>query len=172
MKENKTNIYLIGPMGAGKTSVGRYIATKLDKQFCDSDQEIERRTGATLSWIYDIEGMDGFREREKNVIDELTQMQNIVLSTGGGCVENEEIRDFLRKRGVVIYMEVSLETQLRRLKRDKKRPLLQAGNPEEVLIKLWEERQPCYDMIADFTVETDHQSVREVCDEILNWLQR
>jgi shikimate kinase len=170
MKTGKSSIFLIGPMGAGKTSVGKYLASHLNKEFVDSDQEIEKRTGASLTWIYDLEGMEGFRQREMNMIDELSLRENIVLSTGGGCVEVPEIREFLRQRGVVVYMEVSLETQLKRLKRDKKRPLLQAGNPQDVLIKLWEEREPFYEEIADYTVVTDHRSVRDVCEDILAWL--
>lgn len=157
-------------MGAGKTSVGRYLAQQLNKDFYDSDLEIEKKTGVSLTWIYDLEGMTGFRQREMKTIDELSSLSNIVLSTGGGCVETPEVREFLRQRGVVIYMEVSLDTQLNRLKRDKKRPLLQGENPQEVLIKLWEEREPIYEGIADFTVITDDRSVRDVCDDILAWL--
>lgn len=170
MRSGKNSIFLIGPMGAGKTSVGKYLAAHLNKAFYDSDQEIEKRTGASLTWIYDLEGLEGFRRREINMIDELSQMSNIILSTGGGCVEASEIREYLKNRGIVVYMEVSLETQLKRLKRDKKRPLLQAGNPEAVLIKLWEEREPYYEEIADYTVVTDHRSVRDVCTDILTWL--
>lgn len=164
------NVFLIGPMGAGKTSVGRYLAKQLNKNFYDSDQEIEKKTGVSLTWIYDLEGLAGFRQREMKVIDELSLLSNIVLSTGGGCVETPEVRDFLHQRGIVIYMEVSLQTQLNRLKRDKKRPLLQGENPQEVLIRLWEEREPYYENIADFTVMTDDRSVHDVCEEILGWL--
>lgn len=170
MKIGRNNIFLVGPMGAGKTSVGRYLAKQLNKDFYDSDQEIEKKTGVSLTWIFDIEGMDGFRQREMKAIDELSSLTNIVLSTGGGCVETPEVREFLRQRGTVIYMEVSLETQLNRLKRDKKRPLLQGDNPQEVLIKLWEEREPYYENIADFTVITDNRSVQDVGDDILTWL--
>lgn len=171
MKTNQSNIFLIGPMGAGKTSVGRYLAQQLNKDFYDSDQEIEKKTGVSLTWIYDLEGLDGFRQREMKVIDELSSLTNIVLSTGGGCVESPEVQDYLKKRGVVIYMEVTLETQLSRLKRDKRRPLLQGENPQEVLIRLWEEREPIYENIADFTVITDERSVRDVCEDILQWLR-
>lgn len=170
MTIGKANIFLIGPMGAGKTSVGRYLAKYLNKDFYDSDQEIEKKTGVSLTWIYDLEGITGFRQREMNVIDELSSLSNIVLSTGGGCVETPEVREYLRQRGTVIYMEVSLATQLNRLKRDKKRPLLQGDNPQEVLIRLWEEREPYYENIADFTTITDERSVQDVCDEILGWL--
>lgn len=170
MKQARANIFLIGPMGAGKTSVGRYLAKQLKKDFYDSDEEIEKKTGVNLAWIFDLEGMQGYRLREMAVIDELSALSNIVLSTGGGCVETPEVREFLHKRGTVIYMEVSLKTQLNRLKRDKKRPLLQGENPQDVLIKLWEEREPYYEKIADFTVATDNRSVRDVCDDILTWL--
>ncbi len=171
MKKQRNNIFLIGPMGAGKTSVGRYLAQHLDMHFYDSDQEIEKKTGVSLTWVYDIEGMEGFRQREMRAIDELSRLNNIVLSTGGGCVETPEVRNFLRQRGIVIYMEVSLNTQLNRLKRDKKRPLLQGENPKEVLIAMWREREPIYEDIADFTVITDERSVRDVCNDILSWLE-
>lgn len=169
-KTNKNNIFLIGPMGAGKTSVGRYLAKQLQKDFYDTDEEIENRTGVSLSWIFDLEGMEGYRQREMRVIDELSKLSNIVLSTGGGCVETPEVRTYLQQRGTVIYMEVSLDTQLKRLKKDKKRPQLQGDNPQEVLIRLWEEREPHYEHIADFTVATDTRSVWDVCDDILRWL--
>lgn len=159
-------------MGAGKTSVGRTLARELSKVFYDSDQEIEKKMGASLTWIYDLEGLEGFRQRELKVIDDLSSMTSIVLSTGGGCVETPEVRDILTNRGLVIYMEVSLDTQLNRLKKDKKRPLLQGENPQDVLIKLWEEREPFYEDIADLTVITDNRSVRDVCDEILAALRK
>lgn len=170
MKTGRSNIFLIGPMGAGKTSVGRYLAKQLNKDFYDSDQEIEKKMGVSLTWIFDLEGMEGFRQREMKVIEELSSLSNIVLSTGGGCVETPEVREFLRQRGTVIYMEVTLETQLNRLKRDKKRPLLQGDDPQQVLIKLWEEREPFYERITDFTVITDNRSVQDVGNDILNWL--
>lgn len=171
MKTGRNNIFLIGPMGAGKTSVGRALAKQLNKDFYDTDEEIEKKTGVSLSWIFDLEGLEGYRQRELKIIDDLSSLSNIVLSTGGGCVETPEVRDYLRQRGTVIYMEVTLETQLNRLKRDKKRPLLQNENPQEVLIKLWEEREPFYEEIADFTVITDERSVRDVCADILAWLE-
>ena len=170
MNTLQSNIFLIGPMGAGKTSVGRYLARQLNKDFYDSDEEIEKKTGVSLSWLFDLEGMEGYRQREMNIIDDLSSLSNIVLSTGGGCVETSEVQAFLKQRGVVIYMEVTLETQLNRLKRDKKRPQLQGDNPQDVLVQLWKEREPIYENIADFTVITDNRSVRDVCTDILNWL--
>jgi len=172
MKTNQQNIFLIGPMGAGKTSVGRTLARELSKVFYDSDLEIEKKMGASLTWIYDIEGLEGFRQRELKVIDDLSSLTSIVLSTGGGCVETPRVREILSERGFVIYMEVALETQLNRLKKDKKRPLLQGENPQDVLIKLWEEREPFYEDIADLTVITDDRSVRDVCDEILTAIKK
>lgn len=170
MNKPLNNIFLVGPMGAGKTSVGRYLAKQLNKDFYDSDEEIEKKMGVSLSWIFDLEGMAGYRAREMKIIDELSALSNIVLSTGGGCVETPEVRDFLKQRGTVVYMEVSLETQLNRLKRDKKRPLLQGENPQEILIQLWKEREPIYENIADLSIVTDNRSVRDVCTDILAWL--
>lgn len=172
MKTEKKNIFLVGPMGAGKTSVARALARHLRKDCYDSDEEIENKTGVSLSWIFDLEGMDGYRQREMRIIDELSKLENIVLSTGGGCIETPQVREILQQRGIVIYMEVSLETQLNRLKRDKRRPQLQGENPQEVLIRLWEEREPIYENVADFEVATDKRSVRDVCDDILNWLKK
>lgn len=171
MTTGKSNIFLVGPMGAGKTSASRALAKQLKKDFYDSDAEIENKTGVSLSWVFDLEGMQGYRQREKLVIDELSQMQDIVLSTGGGCVETPKVCEYLQSRGVVVYMKLSLETQLKRLKRDKRRPVLQGDNPKEVLIRLWEEREPKYEEIADLTVDTDTRSVREVCSEIVRWLK-
>lgn len=170
MTIDKSNIFLVGPMGAGKTSVARALARLLHKRCYDSDDEIERKTGASLSWIFDLEGMQGYRQRELRVIDELSQLDNIVLSTGGGCIETPEVREILMQRGIVIYMEVSLQTQLTRLQRDKRRPQLQGENPQEVLIRLWEEREPIYENVADFTVITDERSVSDVCKDISFWL--
>lgn len=171
MKDAK-NVFLVGPMGAGKTTVGKFLAQRLNLHFHDSDDEIERNTGASLSWIFDIEGLEGYRNREMKALDHLSKLKNVVVSTGGGCVETPEVREFLKQRGIVVYMEVSLETQLRRLKHDKRRPLLQGDDREDVLIKLWEKREPYYEEIADFTVITDKRSIQDVCEEILNWLNK
>lgn len=172
MTMGKTSIFLVGPMGAGKTSVARRLARELHKTFYDSDEEIEKKMGASLSWIFDLEGMSGYRQREYKVIDELSQLPDIVLSTGGGCVETPEVRACLSERGMVVYMEVSLKTQLNRLKRDKRRPLLQGENPQEVLIRLWEEREPHYEHMADYIVVTDDRPLKAVCDDILTWLRK
>ena len=167
------NIFLIGPMGAGKTSVGRLLAKKLNKTFYDSDEEIEKRTGVSLLWLVDLEGMEGYRQRELAVLTELSQNNNVVISTGGECVDTKAVRDILQTRGKVIYMEVALDTQVRRLKRDKKRPILQQQDKEkeQVLTQIWGERIPHYEALADFTILTDMQSVQEVVSAIQKWLK-
>lgn len=170
MKIGRNNIFLIGPMGAGKTSVGRFLARQLHKDFYDSDEEVEKMTGAHLGWIFDMEGETGFRQREMKAIDALTKLSGIVLATGGGCVETPEVREFLRQRGVVVYLHVSLEIQIDRLKRDKKRPLLQGDDPQEVIIRMIHERESFYEKIADMTVMTDQRSVKDVSEDILAWL--
>lgn len=135
------NIFLIGPMGAGKSTIGRTVAKELKLDFFDSDLEIEERTGADLSWIYDLEGEDGFRKREIDVIDELTHKSNIVLATGGGVVDSKENRIALAGRGTVIYLCTSLEQQYERTKRDTKRPQLQKTDDlKKRLVELWNER--------------------------------
>ncbi|MDE5285678.1 MAG: shikimate kinase AroK, partial [Buchnera aphidicola] len=121
----KRNIFLIGPMGAGKSTIGRQLSQQLNIEFYDSDQEIEKRTGADINWVFDVEGESGFREREKKIINELTKKKGIVLATGGGTVKFREVRNILSSRGIVIYLKTTIEKQLLRTKRDKKRPLLQ-----------------------------------------------
>lgn len=165
------NIFLVGSMGAGKTSVGKFLAKSLNKKFLDSDSEIEKSTGVSLSWIFDIEGEKGFRERERKKIAELVQLNNIVLATGGGCVETSGVPESLRQHGLIIYLHVELPTQLRRLKKDKRRPQLQVDNPEMVLLDLWDKREACYENLADFQVLTDSRSVQDVCSDILRWLK-
>lgn len=165
----KRNIFLIGPMGAGKSTIGRHLADQLHLEFYDSDQEIERRTGADIAWVFDIEGEEGFRAREENVIADLTEKQGIVLATGGGSVIRKAVRNRLSARGIVVYLETTVDKQVARTQRDKRRPLLQnADNPESVLKDLAGERNPLYEEIADYTVRTDDQSARAVANEIIN----
>lgn len=162
-----TNIFLVGPMGAGKTTIGRQLAKELKKDFYDSDQEIEARTGADVAWIFDLEGEAGFRVREKKVIEELTNMQGIVLASGGGAVIEADNRKFLAGRGYVVYLKVSLEQQWDRTKRDKSRPMLQTPKPKEVLEELDAARDPLYTEIADKVILTDGRTIRSVCNEII-----
>ena len=120
----KRNIFLIGPMGAGKSTIGRQLAQQLSMEFVDSDNEIEQRAGADISWIFDVEGEEGFRKREERIINELTQRQGIVLSTGGGSVLSKDTRNYLSARGIVIYLKTTVDKQVERTLRDKKRPSL------------------------------------------------
>ncbi len=164
------NIFLIGPMGAGKSTIGRALAKELKLEFYDTDEVIEERSGATISWIFDVEGEDGFRRREQKIVDELTQKNNIVLATGGGVVTAPENRNALAGRGTVIYLKTSLAQQYERTKRDTKRPLLQTADLEERLESLREEREPLYEELADISFETDKLTVKAVATKIIKYL--
>ena len=148
----KRNIFLVGPMGAGKSTIGRHLADELHLDFFDSDQEIERRTGADIAWIFDLEGEDGFRKREENVINDLTDKQGIVLATGGGSIVTKAVRNRLSARGIVVYLQTTIDKQVARTQRDKRRPLLQNEDPEQVLRDLAEMRNPLYEEVADYIV--------------------
>lgn len=168
MLKGNRNVFLIGPMGAGKTTIGKQLAQALHLEFIDSDQEIEARTGAPIDWIFDIEGEAGFRVREKDVIAELSQRQGVVLATGGGAIADPENRTFLAGRGIVVYLETSIEQQLERTRRDKRRPLLQGNDdPEATLIELHKERDELYREIADIIVATNENSIKTVANKIV-----
>jgi shikimate kinase len=164
----KRNVFLVGPMGAGKSTIGRHLADELHLEFFDSDQEIERRTGADIAWIFDLEGEEGFRKREETVIHDLTDKQGIVLATGGGSIVSKIVRNRLSARGIVVYLQTTIDKQVARTQRDKRRPLLQNDDPEAVLRSLAEERNPLYEEVADYIVETDEQSARAVANQIIN----
>lgn len=168
------NLFLIGPMGAGKSTIGRQLAKDLKLEFYDADQEIEERSGANIAWIFDVEGEEGFRKREAQVIDELSQLQGIVLATGGGAILNAENRNRLAARGTVVYLQTTVEQQIRRTvsARDKRRPLLQNDIPEMTLKELMESRDPLYREIADVVVATDGRTVRAVAQEVIRLLER
>jgi len=157
-------------MGAGKTSVGKHLAKELKRDFLDSDKEIEDRTGVTIPTIFDIEGEAGFRRREHQIIDELTQYDKLILATGGGAVLNKDNQKALQSRGIVFYLSASTEQLFQRTHRDRNRPLLQTDNPKQKISKLLEIRGPIYRSVADFVIETDGQSVRKVVDNILRCL--
>lgn len=164
----KRNIFLVGPMGAGKSTIGRQLARQLHLEFYDTDAEIERRTGADIAWVFELEGEEGFRAREEKVIEELTELSGIVLATGGGSILSKESRNRLSARGIVVYLQTTIEKQVARTQRDKRRPLIaEADNPREVLENLAEERNPLYEEIADVTVHTDDQGAKVVVDEII-----
>ncbi|CAL4325459.1 Shikimate kinase 1 [Buchnera aphidicola (Eriosoma lanigerum)] len=172
----KRNIFLVGPMGAGKSTIGKQLAQQLNMEFYDSDQEIERRTGADISWVFDVEGEIGFRDREEKIIHELTEKQGIILATGGGSIQSKETRNRLSSRGIVIYLETSIEKQLIRTKRDKNRPLLQVDNKESstrlILEQLAYNRNPLYEDIADLRISTDHKSAKSVSNFIIQILEK
>ncbi|HHB12780.1 MAG TPA: shikimate kinase AroK [Chromatiales bacterium] len=162
------NLFLVGPMGAGKSSIGRQLARRLGRPFLDSDREIEERTGVDIATIFEYEGEEGFRKREAKVIDELSRQQGIVMATGGGAVLRRENRDRLSARGFVVYLQASVETQLARTARDTSRPLLQTEDRRSRLESLMDERDPLYREIADLVVDTDQGRVNHIADVILN----
>ena len=164
------NIFLIGPMGAGKSTIGRHLAQMLHLNFLDSDSEIEKKTGADIAWVFDVEGEEGFRHREQSMIDELTQKHGIVLATGGGALIRPENRIHLSARGIVVYLKTSVNKQLARTLKDKRRPLLQTEDPRSILEELAEKRNEFYDEVADYTIETDDQSAKVVASQIITLL--
>ena len=168
---NNKNIFLIGLMGAGKTTIGRQIANELSLEFFDSDHEIEKRTGVTITHIFDIEGESGFRARETKVLDELTDKKGIVLATGGGAILKAENRQFLMSRGTTIYLYADIDTLFERTSKDRNRPLLQTENPKEKLEELFAIRDPLYRETADIIIDTGKDSVRLALKEILENLQ-
>ena len=171
MSKAQDNVFLVGPMGAGKTTIGRLLAKELDLEFIDSDLEIEARTGADIPWIFDVEGEAGFRVREQKVIEELTRRRGIVLSTGGGVVLSAENRRCLQGRGCVVYLATTVSQQLERTRKDQKRPLLRnLDDPREKLTDMMAQRDPLYREIADHIVATGRRGPKTVCAEIVRML--
>ena len=171
MIENN-NVYLVGPMGVGKTTIGRALAKNLGMEFMDSDQEIEDRTGVTICTIFDIEGEGGFRDREAQMIFELVKKKNIVLATGGGAITREDVRKAMRFNGLVVYLKAKLEMLVERTRANKNRPLLNVDQePKDVLKRLMIEREPLYTAEADIIFEIDERSpivaAKEISTEIL-----
>ena len=164
------SVFLIGPVGAGKSTIGRQLASELKLDFYDSDREIESKCGVTIDWIFDIEGEEGFRQREKQAIEALVGEQSIVLATGGGAIILPENRTLLSSRGKVVYLQASVEQQLERTAKDKKRPLLQVKDKKTQLEKMMVEREPLYREIADLTIETSDTTVRNVVQRIVKLL--
>ncbi len=161
------NIFLIGPMGAGKSAVGRQLAKLLHLSFVDSDDEIETRTGVDIPFIFEKEGEDGFRKREAKVIDDLSAMESVILATGGGAVVDPQNRSRLGARGFVVYLYTTVDQQLARTQKGRERPMLANGDSREILEDLMSVRDPLYREIADLTVETDGRKVKAVASEIL-----
>ena len=164
------NVFLVGPMGSGKSAVARQLARRLGLQFVDSDDEIEARTGVDIPYIFEREGEAGFREREAEIIDHLTLADGLVLATGGGAVLDARSRERLRTRGHVVYLRTSVEQQLARTRRSTDRPLLNNPDPRGTLARLFEMRAPLYQEVAEFVVDTDGRKVKTVVQEILRHL--
>ncbi|PLA74703.1 shikimate kinase AroK [Hydrogenovibrio sp. SC-1] len=167
----KESIFLVGLMGAGKSTVGRFLADRLHYQFVDSDHVIEERTGASIPMIFDIEGESGFRSREEQVIDEWTQKPEVVLATGGGAILSAENRKHLRSRGFVVYLKSSVTSLVQRTRHDRNRPLLQTEDPEGVLKQLIDEREPYYEEVADLVIQTEQVSIHRVVRQILDQVE-
>ncbi len=168
----KTNIFLIGPMGSGKTAVGKTLAKSLQLSFVDSDAEIERRTGVDIAFIFEKEGEAGFRQRERDIIADLTLRNRIVLATGGGAILEADNRRNLAERGCVVYLETSVSQQLERTRHGKHRPLLITDDPKGRLEDLLRVREPLYREIADIAVRTDGRRVQLLADEVMRLLEQ
>lgn len=166
------SIFLIGPMGSGKTTVGRHLAERLGLAFVDLDHEIQRRCGVDVSTIFDIEGEDGFRQRETALLEELSRRDGIVMATGGGSVVSEANRRLLRRRGLVVFLETSVGQQLRRLERDRQRPLLQAPDRRERLENLAGERNPLYRDCADIVIRSANVAPPAMAARVAREIQR
>ncbi len=171
MLPNPKNIFLIGPMGVGKSTIGRQLAKLLRMEFEDTDHEIQRRTGVDIPTIFDFEGEEGFRRREKAVVEELTSQAGLVLATGGGVVLDPNNRRCLSGRGVVVYLSCSPEQQYDRTRQDRNRPLLQTDDPMGKLQNIMEEREPIYSELADLVVSTEKRNAVTVAKEIVKRLK-
>ena len=171
MLEELPSVFLVGPMGSGKTTIGRLLAKQLGREFVDSDWYVESQTGADIAWIFAKEGEAGFRVRETRAIDELTQQSQIVLATGGGAVISAENRKFLHERGVVVYLNASVDVQMIRTAKDKSRPLLQQPNPRQILQDLYQIRDPLYRQVAHIIMPTGHTYPRHMVHQLLRQLE-
>ena len=168
---NIRNVYLVGMMAVGKTTIGRHLASTLGFEFLDTDQVIERRAGADISWIFELEGEDRFRDREQRMIDELTGRERIVLATGGGAVLREANRSVLRERGTVVYLRGGTDLILDRTRSDRRRPLLQVDDVRERIETLTAEREPLYDSVAHLTVTVDARPAKAIANDIAHLLE-
>lgn len=160
------NIFLVGLMGAGKTSVGKLLAKRLAKDFCDCDQEIERATGVKIPVIFEIEGEAGFRAREARMLAQLAKRENLVVATGGGAVLSAANRKLLAESGIVVYLRAATADLARRTRQDKNRPLLSTPDPFAKLEQLFAERDPLYREIADITVDTGSQTLSALAHKL------
>lgn len=166
MKKSTTNVYLIGPMGSGKTTIGQRLAKKLNLEFLDNDHELQKQTGASVNLIFDLEGEEGFRKRETAMLRKLTARNGVLLATGGGTVLAQENRELLRNTGIVVYLRTTVNQQIKRLARDKSRPLLQSGDRKEKLIRLAAERNPLYEALADVTYQSRNRGLESATETL------
>ena len=162
------SIFLVGPMGAGKTTIGKKLAEQRGLRFVDSDHEIESRTGVDIPFIFEKEGEEGFRKREQCVLEDLTAQRGIVLATGGGAVIKSENRQHLKSRGYVVYLHASVSQQFSRVERSDNRPLLANGDRREILTRLFAERDPLYREVADLVLDTDGKNAKQLARDIEN----
>ncbi len=169
--QNPINIFLIGPMGVGKSTIGRQLAALMRMEFEDTDHEIQRRTGVDISTVFDFEGEEGFRRRERAVVEDLTKSSGLVLATGGGVILDQDNRRCLSGRGVVVYLSCSPQQQYRRTKQDRNRPLLQTEDPLARLQELMGQREPLYLELADLVVSTENRNAGVVAREIVKRLR-
>lgn len=158
MSKISGNVFFVGLMGAGKTTIGKLLAKRQRKAFYDSDQEIEKRTGVNIPLIFEVEGEAGFRAREVAMIAELSALENVILATGGGAVLNPENRENLQKNGVVVYLRAKVHDLWQRTRHDRNRPLLQTADPRARLAELYKQRDPLYLEIADIVIDTGDQT--------------
>ena len=164
-------IFIVGPMASGKSTLGKKLAQTLNIDFIDTDKEIEKKAGAEISWIFEVEGEKGFRERERKVLNNSINKEDVVISTGGGIVKVKKNRDLMTAKGKVVYLKTPLEIQLKRTEKDKKRPLLAKGNKKQILEALKKERDPIYEEIADITIDQNGQKNRKtIINEIIDKL--
>ena len=161
------NIYLVGLMGAGKTTIGRQLAKSLGLPFYDSDKAIEESTGGDIPTIFEFEGEQGFRDREQKMLQQLTELKGIVLATGGGAILRQENRDLLKENGIIIYLQCSIDRIMERTRRDTQRPLLKTANPKERIEQLYKEREPLYLNCADLVVDTGIMQSKAAVNYIL-----
>ena len=159
-------IFIIGPTASGKTTIGEKLAEGLNMNFIDTDKEIEKATGVDITWLFDIEGEEGFREREEDILLKVSKLNSCVISTGAGSILKESNRDLISSSGKVIYLEASIESQLKRTSFDKARPLLSKGNKEKILKKMDRDRRHLYEELADITIKPDKKSRNEIVNEI------
>lgn len=170
MKNRYDNIFLVGLMGSGKTTVGKLLSKQLRRPFYDSDHEIVRRTGVVIPMIFEVEGEVGFRKREEQILLQLTQQEGIVLATGGGAVLSATNRDQLKQRGTVIYLRGTIDELWQRTRHDRNRPLLQTQDPKASLRDLYTQRDPLYREIADLVVDTGRQNVHALVNYLVQCL--